>query len=110
MTVSTKLYHAIDGNDERTDAVPPASHIDARVLAANTAESHTVPAGSRIVVFSSTSDFYVNYTTTAAIPAADITNGSAPELNPSARILPSSVTTLSLISPTSCTVTMAFYA
>lgn len=83
-------------------------HIDARVLAANTAEAHTVPTGATHVVFSGTADFYVNYGGTAAVPAADVTNGSASELNPMAREI-RGITSLGLISASTCIVTMCFY-
>lgn len=82
-------------------------HIDARALAANTAEAHTVPTGATHVVFSATADFYVNYGGTAAVPA-DVTDGSASELNPVARDI-RGITSLGLISAATCIVTMCFY-
>jgi len=82
--------------------------IDARVLAANTAEAHTVPTGATHVVFSGTADFYVKYGGTAAVPAADVTNGSASELNPVAREI-RGITSIGLISAATCIVTMCFY-
>lgn len=82
--------------------------VDARVLAANTAEAHTVPTGATHVVFSGTADFYVNYGAAAAVPAADVTDGSASELNPVAREI-RGVTSIGLISAATCIVTMAFF-
>jgi len=84
-------------------------YIDARVLAANTAESHTIPTGAKVVVFSADQNFYARFGATAAIPAADVTDGTSPMLNPTARGIEDGVTTISLISPVACTVTMAFY-
>jgi len=86
------------------------NYTDVRVLAANTAETHTVPAGAHFVVFSSNcAAFYVNWSTTATVPGADVTDGSGSELNPTQRYMGTGVTGLSLISPTTCTITMAFY-
>jgi hypothetical protein len=82
--------------------------IDARVLAASTEEQHTVPAKASHVVFSANNDFYVNYDATAAVPGADVTDGSAAELNPTVRLV-SDVTTLHLIAPASTIVTMTFF-
>lgn len=89
---------------------PAPSYVDARVLAANTAESQTVPTGARFVLFSSTCNFYANPTTTATVPA-DTTNGSASELNPSAWFVgpPASVATISVIADVACVITFSFY-
>jgi hypothetical protein len=90
-------------------------YIDNRVLAANTAEAHTVPVDAAnvkatYVIFSSTCDFYADFASTAVVPSADVTNGSGPELNPTARFLANDVTTISLITAAdSCVVTMMFY-
>ena len=82
--------------------------IDARVLAANVAESHTLPTGALWVVFSANCNFYANPNGTAAVPAADVTDGTGSELNPSAwRIV--GQTAISFIAPTTCIVTMAYY-
>lgn len=88
---------------------PAPSYIDARVLAANTVESHTMPANARFVLFSSTCNFYVNPNGTAAVPAADVTDGTGSELNPAAYYWTTPPTSLSMIAPTACVVTMAIY-
>lgn len=85
-----------------------SDHIDAAVLAIDVAEGFTVPAGAKKVLFSATSNFYCSIGGTAAVPAADITDGSASELNPSAREVQAG-DTISLISPSQCIVIMAFY-
>lgn len=94
----------------------PANYIDVRILAANTAEAYTVPTDTgsnrkaQYVIFSANCDFWVTTDgTTAAIPAADISDGTSPELNPTQYILGGSVTTLSLISATGGAVNMSFY-
>lgn len=56
--------------------------VDARVLAANTNEDHTVPTGASYVMFSANIDFYAKAGGTAAVPAGDVTDGTASFLNP----------------------------
>ncbi len=83
------------------------TYVNANALAANVAESQTVPTGARWVMFSSTCNFYANPTTTATVPG-DTTDGTASELNPAAWY-GGDVTTISIIAGVTCTVTMAFY-
>lgn len=89
-------------------AIEQSAYIDARVLAANTAEVHTVPSGKKYVVFSSTDDFFAKMDGAAAIPATDVTDGSASELNPGVRYIVG-VATIGLKAPRACTVVMSFY-
>lgn len=92
-------FHAEQYN--RGETAPPVSdHIDARVLAASTAERHTIPTGARYVVFAATVDFYANFgdnTVDAAIPSADVTDGSGSLFNPTQRRIPRTATHVSLI-------------
>lgn len=81
--------------------------VNAKVLAANVAESETVPADAGMVFFSCTGNYYVNTRGTAVIPT-DITNGSASELNPVGYIV-SAGETISVIAPAACTLTIAYY-
>jgi hypothetical protein len=87
---------------------PGPAYVDARVLAANVSETHTIPTGALWVLFSSTCNFYAKLGASAAIPAADVTDGTGSELNPAAWQISGS-TQITLISATACTVTMAFY-
>ena len=90
-------------------ALRPATCVLARSLAANTAESVTVPSGARFALFSCTGDFYANYTTTATVPGdTAISDATASELNPSMRFI-SGVTTISVIAPAICVLTVAFW-
>lgn len=97
-------------------------HVDALVLAANTAEAIAVPtratqAGgtqrATHVLLNSTADIYARYNAAAAGTAAavptDTTDGTACELNPAMRFLGSSVAEISVISESACKVTAAFY-
>lgn len=100
-------------------ALRQADWIDARVLAANVAESHTVPsytdsAGATkyasYVVFSANADFYAKVGAAAAVPAADVTDGTGSELNPTIRFL-AGATAIGVITAAAggAIVTMMFY-
>lgn len=90
------------------DAIPFATYVDARSLGVGINEDHTIPAGAKYVIFSATGDFYAKIGGTAAVPA-DVTDGSASELNPLVRHIGDADTTIGLISPAAQVVTMAFY-
>jgi hypothetical protein len=99
-------------------ALVPSDKTDARVLAAGVGEIETVPTYTdstgatryaNYVVFSSTCDLFAKMNNTASIPASDITDGTASELNPTVRYLGGAVTTIGLKSATPCTVTLMFY-
>lgn len=83
-------------------------YVDARVLAASVNEDHTVPADAKYVIFSAEADFYAKKGGTATIPGADVTDGTASELNPAGYDI-EGVTTIGLISGVGQTITMAFY-
>ena len=95
-------------DNQSVDALTFSDYNDVRVLAASIAESHTVPANAKTVIFKATGDFYVNAFGTAAIAAADVINGTGSELNPQRRSL-AGVTAISIIAPAITTVTMSFY-
>ncbi len=85
------------------------SYVDNRVLAANVNETHTIPTGAKTVVMSATcSAFYTKKDGAAAVPAADVTDGTGSAINPSGfSIL--DVATIGLIAPTACIVSLWFY-
>lgn len=89
---------------------PMPGYVLSRSLAASVAEAFTVPSVARWVIFSATCNFYANGAATATVPG-DVTDGSAAELNPAAWFLgqPGTVTSISVISPTTCVVTATFY-
>ena len=92
-------------------ALRQSNWIDARVLAANTAETFQAPALARFVLFSSDGDFYCKIataSTAAAIPAADVTDGTASELNPSMRYI-GEQEFISLIAGATTVVTMQYF-
>ncbi len=98
-----------DQNRQTADGLNPSDYIDARVLAANTAESHTVPPGAKYVLFSANADFYAKFGAAGTVPAADVTDGTASELNPVLRSI-DGATTIGLISAVTCIVTMSFFS
>lgn len=89
---------------------PPATDwVDARVLAANTAERYTIPANCVYVQLSSPVDFYGrcgDNTVTAAIPAGDVVDGSAAVWQLGLRRVPPGITSISLISASACVVSI----
>ena len=88
-------------------------YIDARVLAANVSETVTIPvtgnAANTAVFSANCAEYYVKAGASAAVPAADVTDGTASAMNPSSYWFPSTVTQFTLISPTSCTITYEWY-
>jgi hypothetical protein len=92
----------------------PSDTINARSLAANTAEDMTIPAGATCVVLSGTDNFYVQTNGNAATVPGDTTDGTAAELNQVGLSLLNPVTgvvisKLSVISAATCVVTASFY-
>src|SRR5258705_4875418 len=97
---------------------PPAVDcVLARLLAATTAESFTVPGSganrARYVRLAATDNIYVNWTTTAAVPG-DVTDGTASELIKSNSdcewfYIPAACTAISIISAGTPIVTASFY-
>ena len=88
--------------------IPQSDTINARVLAAGVAEVETVPAEARCVLFSCTGNCYIRHNAAAAIPATDVTDGTASELNPSGYIV-AAADTIGIIAPADCVITLAYY-
>ena len=103
------FFLKLDANGRETFEIPASDHVDCYVLAAGVPKIVTVPAPARHVFFSATGDFFARFGGPAAIPAGDITNGSASEVNPTQRAL-DSIQTIGLIAPLDCTVSLAWYA
>lgn len=95
------------------DSVVAGGYVDCRVLAANTAESQAVPTGARLVLVTTTGNVFLNFSTTAAVPAADVSDGSAPTLVVSTQprmFAINSATAISVISSAINTVTFEFFS
>ena len=95
-----------------TQAVNAGGYVDCRVLAASTAEVQNVPAGAKKVLISATGNSFVQFGGAAAVPAADVTNGSSPVLivNAVPRMFAcEGVATIGVISSAINTVTFEFF-
>lgn len=89
---------------------PAPTYTDVMVLVANTPAVWTAPANTRFVILSSNcAEFYANLNAAAAVPAANVSNGTGSELNPAAWYFSTPVTTIGFASPTACKVTIAAY-
>ena len=60
------------------DTPPVSLWNDALLLGAGTAESYTIPAGVSWLIISPSGAVWVNSTTTAVVPVADISDGTGP--------------------------------
>ena len=96
----------VSGNSEGNFyAIDAETQVDAIVLtAASTAKPYVIPTGAKFIALSSTGPFYAKFSddataNPAAIPAADVTAGSSPVLNPNIRKVSPAVTEISFISP-----------
>jgi hypothetical protein len=99
-----------DEGDISIDVLAPAKYIDTRVLVAGTAQTHTFPTNARYAIFNSTANFFARWDgSAAAVPSANITDGSGAELNPVARRI-NGGQTVSLISPSAATITIATFS
>lgn len=93
-------------------ALKQSSWINCRVLAANVAETFQAPAGARYVLFSATGDFWCKIalaSTAAAVPAADVTDGTGSELNPAMRMLDGEQCYISIIAGAVTAVSLQFF-
>ena len=92
------------------------TYVDYRVFGAATAETHTVPAGAKTMIVTAlgTITAYVNNTGgTAAVPAADVTDGSGSIPCPAGYQRPFNVTaagTVSIIADAAGIVALEFYS
>lgn len=93
----------------------PSTYINVRVLAANTAETVTAPtfatypSAKAIGVFAATcSNWFYNVTTTATVPAADVTDGGASGRAPTSLKMAQGGT-VSIIADATCIVTTEWY-
>ena len=79
-----------------------------QVLAANVAETVTVPSDCDFMIFGASAIFYIRTGGTAAVPAADVTDGTGSEITPSARLVVPGAT-FSIVAPATTVVSMACY-
>lgn len=92
---------------DTTDALLPSDTIYSGLLAAGVEQTVTVPTGAEFVIFTATNDYYVNYDTTAAVPAGSISLAGG-ELNPILRYI-GETSVIHIISPYAAYITLGFY-
>jgi hypothetical protein len=123
MTNVPNRLTAVDFNEPGGNPVDPPAYVSARVLAANTAENITIPAGvsaagaalgiASYVRLAGNADFYYSFAGAASVPV-DTDDGTACELikvqcDAEWRKVPPGATVLSVISAGVCIVTASFY-
>jgi len=103
-----KLYQQKDQMLNTVFCIPPSDTIYNVVLSAGVAQNITIPTGAEYVIIASTTNVWVNCDGSASVPSATATSGANSELNPGGRIIKGKET-ISLISSSSCLVSLAFY-
>lgn len=98
-------------------ALPAATWVDSRVLAAGVAESYAVPDdGVMLGINASTGPLYINFNDTAVIPIADVNDGTSSIMlrtdagSPFIIAAPSATSTLSMICAAACVVTIEVWS
>lgn len=100
---------------------PAARWVDARVLAANVAETYTFPTdasghkGKFFCLTSSAGPVYVDFHGTAVAPSGDVTDGTAsillnPQLEPVWIVAPDGATSMSVACGSTCILTIQAFA
>lgn len=86
----------------------PSQCVDNRVLAAGVAETYTVQSGAKTCLFSSNAPFWARPDATAAVPAADVSDGTGSTFSPAAWYV-GATTSISLIAPTVAALSIECY-
>lgn len=99
--------------NRENEHLPAEGYVDNFVLAAGVAETVTVPAGARVVYFSTTADFWVRFSNdsplpAAAVPSADVTDGTGSVFNPRSRDV-TSFSQFSIISDYAAKLSLSWY-
>lgn len=97
-----------DAMGKSTGILPTSNYILAIVLSPGLVKTITVPPNAQVALFSATGNFWLSVGSAPAVPAADILDGTAPELNPGGRTVKPGQT-LGLVAPAACTVNLSFY-
>jgi hypothetical protein len=100
----------VDSRSRTLIGINPATYTNDYVLSASTPVTVTIPTGANLALFSATGSFYVNWIGgTAAVPGANVTDGTGVELSPTNFRNVTGLSTISIISPSSIVVTIGFY-
>ena len=89
----------------------PPQYTNSLALVANVQERQALPAGYQYVVINSTANVYCRLgaaDVTASVPG-DVEDGTASELNPTGYVVHDDYSHISIISPSNCIVTLAYY-
>lgn len=103
-----EIFQVGDATGRPTAILNRPPHRCVVALSAGTPKSVPIPADARRALFAATGNVWVQYGGLPALPADDDLSGNAPELNPGARDL-GPATTLGLVSPVDCLVSLSFY-
>lgn len=113
MAISPIATHpTVDGSH----AVNQSQYIDNRVLAATTVETFQAPAGAKYVRIAADGGFFLRIAPTssaAAVPAADVTDGSGSEYQtgaPEWKVLPGDQAYISVIASATRVISLSFFS
>ena len=103
-----RLSQVLDANGNSVGTNHSAC-VDAQVF--TTAEVHTIPTGAKSVRLTGTIPFWMNIGAAAAIPSAEVADGTSSILVLTERLyaIPAGVTTIGLVASAACVVSMEFY-
>ena len=96
-----------DIQTQRSTQIEPSSYVNVYSMTIAQVVTVTVPSEAKMVAFSATGNFFVNFNGLAASGGAK-TDGTGDELNPTSRLL-NNITTFSIYAPASMTISVAFY-
>ncbi|WP_298333818.1 hypothetical protein [Asticcacaulis sp.] len=85
-----------------------SDHVCCLQLIAGQAKQLTVPAGANIALFAATGPFWCRIGGAVTLPTGDISDGTAPELNPAGRNVEAGQI-LGLVAPAACAISISFY-
>ena len=94
-----KLSMAKDGDGDNTFALPldSADSNNKIDLIAGTIKLVPVPAGTRAILFNSTTDFYAHIGAGTVVSTGDIVDGTGAQLNPVMRYIGADITSMALL-------------
>ena len=107
-----KLKCLLDNLGSEAPGENYSDYKDAIVLVANTNQTINIPTGAKYARFKSTgsSDFWIKFGGAAAVPSANVTDGTASRLNPDGIIGIDGATTVGIISAVVCTISIEYWA
>jgi len=97
-----------DSMGRPTVTLEPSDSRQVLALAAGAPKTLAVPADATVMMVAATNNVWIQYGGTAAVPGADITDGSAPELNPGVRYV-AGLSVIGFAAAAPCLVSVIFY-